>query len=175
MGEIEEITRRLKRVEGQIRGLQRMVEDERDCEAVLTQLMAARAALDRVGLLIAGDFLRDCAWNPDGSLEVGTEGIAPLPLCPVSRTLRSVAAPKIPARRTACASEPFSYHVWMHVPCPPRPLGRSGGGIGGTPPPHSTGGHTDDTTHGCHGCLSGTCSFHTPPSSPSISRPPSVP
>jgi DNA-binding FrmR family transcriptional regulator len=65
---MEEITRRLKRVEGQVRGLQRMVEGQRDCEAILTQLMAARAALDRVGLLIAGDFLRDCALNPDGSL-----------------------------------------------------------------------------------------------------------
>ncbi len=65
---MEEITRRLKLVEGQIRGLQRMIEDQRDCEAVLTQLMAARAALDRVGLLIAGDFLRECALNPDGSL-----------------------------------------------------------------------------------------------------------
>lgn len=65
---MEETTRRLKLVEGQIRGLQRMIEDQRDCEAVLTQLMAARAALDRVGLLIAGDFLRECALNPDGSL-----------------------------------------------------------------------------------------------------------
>lgn len=65
---MEDITQRLKRVEGQIRGLQRMVEGQRDCEAILTQLMAARAALDRVGLLIAGDFLRECALNPDGSL-----------------------------------------------------------------------------------------------------------
>lgn len=65
---MQEITRRLKRVEGQIRGLQRMVEQERDCEAILTQLVAARAALDRVGLLIAGDFLRECAVHPDGSL-----------------------------------------------------------------------------------------------------------
>lgn len=65
---MEEITRRLKRVEGQVRGLQRMIGDQRDCEAILTQLMAARAALDRVGLIIAGDFLRECALNPDGSL-----------------------------------------------------------------------------------------------------------
>lgn len=63
-----EITRRLKRVEGQIRGLQRMVEEGRDCEAILTQLMAARAALDRVGLLLASDFARECSMNPDGTL-----------------------------------------------------------------------------------------------------------
>ena len=40
----EEITNRLKRIEGQVRGLQRMVGEERECEAILTQVMAARAA-----------------------------------------------------------------------------------------------------------------------------------
>jgi DNA-binding FrmR family transcriptional regulator len=64
----EEITNRLKRVEGQIRGLQRMVEEQRDCEAILTQLMAARAALDRVGLLIADSFVRDCFMTTDSAL-----------------------------------------------------------------------------------------------------------
>ena len=53
--ESTEVTNRLKRIEGQIRGLQRMVETRRDCEAVLTQLMAARAALDQVDLLIVED------------------------------------------------------------------------------------------------------------------------
>jgi DNA-binding FrmR family transcriptional regulator len=61
----EEITNRLKRVEGQIRGLQRMVEEQRDCEAILTQLMAARAALDRVGLLTAESFVRECMVTSD--------------------------------------------------------------------------------------------------------------
>jgi DNA-binding FrmR family transcriptional regulator len=64
----EEITNRLKRVEGQVRGLQRMVEEERDCEAILTQLMAARAALDRVGLLVAENFVQDCVLNTDPAL-----------------------------------------------------------------------------------------------------------
>jgi len=41
---------RLRRVEGQIRGIQRMVEEGRECEAIVTQLMAARAALDKVSL-----------------------------------------------------------------------------------------------------------------------------
>jgi DNA-binding FrmR family transcriptional regulator len=62
---IDEITNRLKRVEGQIRGLQRMVEEQRDCEAILTQLMAARAALDRVGLLIVESFVQDCMITDD--------------------------------------------------------------------------------------------------------------
>jgi DNA-binding FrmR family transcriptional regulator len=64
----EEITNRLKRVEGQIRGLQRMVEEQRDCDAILTQLMAARAALDKVGLLVAEDFVQECLMTDDGDL-----------------------------------------------------------------------------------------------------------
>ena len=66
--EQEEITNRLKRVEGQVRGLQRMIEEQRDCEAILTQLMAVRAALDRVGLLIADNFIQDCVLTADGDL-----------------------------------------------------------------------------------------------------------
>jgi CsoR family transcriptional regulator, copper-sensing transcriptional repressor len=65
---VDEITNRLKRVEGQVRGLQRMVEEGRECEAILTQLMAARAALDRVGLLVAENFVQDCVQSTDGSL-----------------------------------------------------------------------------------------------------------
>lgn len=64
----EEITNRLKRVEGQIRGLQRMVEEQRECEAILTQLMAARAALDRVGLLVADNYVQECVLTADGDL-----------------------------------------------------------------------------------------------------------
>jgi DNA-binding FrmR family transcriptional regulator len=60
----DDITNRLRRIEGQIRGLQRMLEDERDCEAVLTQLMAARAALDRVGLLVVNNYVRQCMSDP---------------------------------------------------------------------------------------------------------------
>ena len=64
----DEITNRLRRVEGQVRGMQRMVEEQRDCEAILTQLMAARAALDRVGLLVAENFVQDCVMTAEGDL-----------------------------------------------------------------------------------------------------------
>ena len=64
----EEITNRLKRVEGQVRGLQRMVDERRDCESILTQLMAARAALDRVGLMIAENFVQECFIEDDPAL-----------------------------------------------------------------------------------------------------------
>lgn len=51
---------RLRRVEGQIRGLQRMLESGAHCEDVLTQLLAARSALDQVGLLIIGEYIERC-------------------------------------------------------------------------------------------------------------------
>jgi DNA-binding FrmR family transcriptional regulator len=64
----DEITKRLKRVEGQVRGLQRMVGEQRDCEAILTQLMAARSALDQVGILIAGNYVQECVMTEDGAV-----------------------------------------------------------------------------------------------------------
>lgn len=64
----EETTNRLKRVEGQIRGLQRMVDEGRDCEAILTQLMAARAALDQVGLIVADNFVQECVLTADADI-----------------------------------------------------------------------------------------------------------
>jgi CsoR family transcriptional regulator, copper-sensing transcriptional repressor len=54
------ILNRLKRLEGQVRGLQAMVESGRDCEPVLTQVMAAKSALNQVGLLIVGHAMKNC-------------------------------------------------------------------------------------------------------------------
>jgi DNA-binding FrmR family transcriptional regulator len=44
-----------------------MVEEDRDCEAILTQLIAARAALDRVGLLVVDRFVERCLTTADPS------------------------------------------------------------------------------------------------------------
>ncbi|MBK5221661.1 MAG: metal-sensitive transcriptional regulator [Acidimicrobiia bacterium] len=52
---------RLRRLEGQIRGLQRMLEEGQDCKAVVTQLAAAKAALDRVGYRLVAAGMRHCA------------------------------------------------------------------------------------------------------------------
>lgn len=51
---------RLRRIEGQVRGLQRMIEEEEDCTDVITQLSAARGALDRVGFIILSHRMEDC-------------------------------------------------------------------------------------------------------------------
>ena len=52
--------KRLRRVEGQIRGLQRMVEDEKYCIDILTQVSAATRALESVALSLLDDHLRHC-------------------------------------------------------------------------------------------------------------------
>jgi len=54
------ILRRLHRVEGQVRGIIRMVEEDKGCEDVLTQVAAARSALDRVGVHILTHRMREC-------------------------------------------------------------------------------------------------------------------
>ncbi len=51
---------RLRRIEGQLRGIQRMVDEDRYCIDVLTQVSAAKAALDRVALLLLQDHVEHC-------------------------------------------------------------------------------------------------------------------
>ncbi|MGB4594219.1 MAG: metal-sensitive transcriptional regulator [Coriobacteriia bacterium] len=57
------IINRLKRLEGQVRGLQTMIESGKDCEAVLTQIMAAKSALNQVGLHIIGYSMKTCLMD----------------------------------------------------------------------------------------------------------------
>jgi DNA-binding FrmR family transcriptional regulator len=54
------ILNRLRRLEGQVRGLQSMIESGKDCEDVLTQIMAAKSALNQVGLHIIGHSMKRC-------------------------------------------------------------------------------------------------------------------
>lgn len=54
------VLRRLKRIEGQVRGLSRMVEDDRYCIDVVTQIAAAKAALRRVEEEILRDHVAHC-------------------------------------------------------------------------------------------------------------------
>jgi CsoR family transcriptional regulator, copper-sensing transcriptional repressor len=56
----QQLLRRLARIEGQVRGVAAMVEDERYCIDVLTQISAVRAALDRVALGLVDDHARNC-------------------------------------------------------------------------------------------------------------------
>jgi DNA-binding FrmR family transcriptional regulator len=54
------ISTRLRRIEGQIQGLQRMLDSSRECEEVLTQIMAVRSSLDQVGLLLMERHIEVC-------------------------------------------------------------------------------------------------------------------
>jgi len=59
-GEKDAIKKRLHRIEGQVRGIERMVEDERYCIDILTQISAATTALEAVALKILGDHVDHC-------------------------------------------------------------------------------------------------------------------
>jgi CsoR family transcriptional regulator, copper-sensing transcriptional repressor len=56
----DELLRRLARVEGQVRGVSRMVEEDRYCKDVLTQIAAIQAALDRISLGLLDGHARHC-------------------------------------------------------------------------------------------------------------------
>src|SRR5688500_14929254 len=54
------VTTRLRRIEGQVQGIQRMLNSGRECEEVLTQIMAVRRSLDQVGLLLMESHIERC-------------------------------------------------------------------------------------------------------------------
>jgi len=65
------IATRLRRIEGQVQGLQRMLESGRECEEVLTQVMAVRSSIDQVGLLVMERHIEHCLMEglpPDSPL-----------------------------------------------------------------------------------------------------------
>jgi DNA-binding FrmR family transcriptional regulator len=77
---------RLRRVEGQVRGVERMVEEDRYCIDVITQISAIQAALDKVALGLLEDHTRHCVieGRAEGKPEELTEEI----MSSVSRLMR---------------------------------------------------------------------------------------
>lgn len=67
--DIEGLLARLRRIEGQIRGIHRMLAEDRVCEDIVTQLMAARSGLDQVGLLIIDQHVERCLISGQSSAE----------------------------------------------------------------------------------------------------------
>lgn len=59
---------RLARVEGQIRGVGRMVEDDRYCVDILTQISAINSSMRSIGLLLLQDHIRGCVIDAEGDL-----------------------------------------------------------------------------------------------------------
>jgi len=62
---------RLSRIEGQVRGVSRMIEEDRYCIDVLTQIRAVRAALDKVEQDVLGNHLQHCVAH---AFHAGSEG-----------------------------------------------------------------------------------------------------
>ena len=62
----DQLVKRLRRIEGQVRGVQNMVEDDRYCIDILTQISAIEAALDKVALGLLDDHAKHCVMGAEG-------------------------------------------------------------------------------------------------------------
>jgi CsoR family transcriptional regulator, copper-sensing transcriptional repressor len=62
----DQLTKRLRRIEGQVRGIQGMVESDRYCIDILTQIGAVQAALDKVALGLLDDHTQHCVMGAEG-------------------------------------------------------------------------------------------------------------
>jgi DNA-binding FrmR family transcriptional regulator len=69
----DQIKNRIKRIEGQLRGILRMMEEENDCKDVITQLSAARTAIDRTIGVIVSSNLVECVRKADEQGDKSTE------------------------------------------------------------------------------------------------------
>ena len=87
----DEVLNRLRRAEGQLRGVQRLIEEGADCKKVLTQLNAAQSALHRTGLRLMAAGMRYCLAEPRTSRDRGHdprrdgEAVPLTPMTPVER------------------------------------------------------------------------------------------
>ena len=69
--EVHDILTRLRRVEGQIRGIQGMLEDGRDCSDVITQFSASMRALEQAGYRYFAMTLATCSLDPESAALAG--------------------------------------------------------------------------------------------------------
>src|SRR5215213_6552314 len=82
----EQLSKRLRRIEGQVRGIEKMVDDERYCIDVLTQIAAVQAALDKVALGLLDGHARHCVIGGHG--EGGSEELTEELMAAVGRLMR---------------------------------------------------------------------------------------
>lgn len=72
----DKVKNRLSRMEGQLRGIHRMMEEEKDCQDVITQLSAVRSGIERTIGLIVSENLVECVRGADGNEDQMNESIA---------------------------------------------------------------------------------------------------
>ena len=68
---VEELTHRLRKIGGQLRGIEAMLADQRDCREVAAQVSAANKALEQVGFLLIAAGFRWCIESPAESAADG--------------------------------------------------------------------------------------------------------
>lgn len=66
-----DVLKRLRRVEGQVRGIQAMIEEGRECSDVVTQFAAAIRALERSGFKFLANTMAECNRHPDAAASEG--------------------------------------------------------------------------------------------------------
>lgn len=66
-----DLLRRLARIEGQVRGVQAMLRDSRECREIVAQISAAGKALDQVGFKLLAAGMATCLADPDKAAEAG--------------------------------------------------------------------------------------------------------
>ena len=86
----KDILNRLNKIEGQVKGIQRMIESEKQCGDVLTQISAVRAATNKVGVLLLERYSKNCILNSINSKEDNNEEVLDEFLSTVKRFLKFV-------------------------------------------------------------------------------------
>lgn len=68
---VTDLLARLRRVEGQVRGIQSMLQEARECSDIVTQIAAATRALEQVGFKLVASGLTYCLSHPEQAAEAG--------------------------------------------------------------------------------------------------------
>jgi len=76
--ELGAVVNRLRRAEGQIGGVLRMIEQGRDCKDIVTQLVAVNHALDRAGFALIATSLKQCLAEPGGAESANAQSLEKL-------------------------------------------------------------------------------------------------
>lgn len=71
----KDILKRLSRIEGQVKGIQRMIESEKQCADVLIQISAVRAATNKIGVLLIEKYSKECILNSINSKDKDNEEV----------------------------------------------------------------------------------------------------
>jgi DNA-binding FrmR family transcriptional regulator len=72
----EVLLNRLKKIEGQVRGIEKMIEGGRDCESIITQLGAVRSAIESVGGLLLRNYMKICFSEKTSECAADIESLA---------------------------------------------------------------------------------------------------